>query len=190
MSSSSAVRRSLRRIKPEKRLSQLNQRDRSSLTFVESLTRPPAGLLLDTTVYIDELQGRLSRRAEMVLRAAQLWHSTVTEAELASILGILDPRHKDTPSVTSEVLAVLEGRPSHRILNPDGEVWREAGILAGVLARLQGYGKSDRRRTLNDALIFLSAAKQGCAVLTRNVADFDLLMQLAPFGRVVFYEAV
>lgn len=190
MSSSSPLRRSLRRLKPDKHLSQLHPRLRSSLTFVESLTSPPGDVLLDTTVYIDELQGRLPRSVEAVLRASQLWHSTVTEAELAAILGILDPRHKDTSSVNRQVQALLQGRPSHRTLNPDEDVWREAGILAGLLARLQGYGKSERRRTLNDALIFLSAAKQGCTVLTRNVADFDLLLQLAPFGKVLFYNIV
>jgi predicted nucleic acid-binding protein len=81
----------------------------------------------------------------------------------------------------------VDRRPAHRILNPDREVWREAGILAGLLARLQRYGKSEKRRALNNALIFLSAAKNGCAVLTRNISDFDLLAQLAS-GRVVFYD--
>ena len=70
----------------------------------------------------------------------------------------------------------------------DRDVWREAGVLAGLLARLQGYGRRERRKALNDALIFLTAAKNGCAVLTRNLADFDLLMQLDPRGRAIFYQ--
>jgi predicted nucleic acid-binding protein len=85
-----------------------------------------------------------------------------------------------------QVLVSVEPRPDHRILNPDREIWREAGILGGLLARLQDYGKAEQRRALNYALIFLSAAKNGCAVLTRNISDFDLLMQLAP-EKVVFY---
>jgi hypothetical protein len=36
-------------------------------------------------------------------------------------------------------------------------------------------------------LIFLSAAKAGLTVLTRNLSDFDLLLQLAPYGKVLFY---
>ena len=67
-------------------------------------------------------------------------------------------------------------------------MWREAGILAGLLARLQGYGKSEQRKALNDALIFLTAAKSGCIVLTRNLSDFDLLMQLDLRGQAIFYE--
>jgi hypothetical protein len=51
-----------------------------------------------------------------------------------------------------------------------------------VLARTQGYGKEQRRRVLNDALLFETARKHGCAVLTRNMVDFDLLQQLDPSG--------
>ena len=65
--------------------------------------------------------------------------------------------------------------------------WCEGGILAGLLARPQTYGKTEQRRALNDALIFLTAAKNGCTVLTRNIWDFDLLMQLSS-GKVVFYD--
>jgi predicted nucleic acid-binding protein len=175
-------------LKPEKHLAQLKPRDRSALPFLDPLKRSFPKLLLDTTVYIDELQGRFPRHAEVALHTSELWHTTVTEAELAAIAGLLEPRHKDTPQVIEQVALLIEKRPSHRVLNPDEEIWREAGILAGLLARLQHYGKSEQRRVLNDALIFLSAAKYGCVVLTRNVADFDFLMQLAPFGKAVFYE--
>jgi predicted nucleic acid-binding protein len=59
-----------------------------------------------------------------------------------------------------------------------------------LLARLQRYGKTERRKALNDALIFLTAARNGCVVLTRNVADFDLLMQLDAKGQAVFYDSL
>ena len=38
--------------------------------------------------------------------------------------------------------------------------------------------------------IFLTAAKNGCAVLTRNLSEFDLLMQLDAKGQAIFYETV
>jgi hypothetical protein len=41
---------------------------------------------------------------------------------------------------------------------------------------------------LNGALLFETARKRGCAVLTRNVVDFDLLQQLDPSGRIMFYR--
>jgi len=190
LSSKSAVEESLRRIKPEKRLAQLMPRDRSRLVFFGAINHSHPQFLLDTTAYIDEMQGRFPSASESVFRSQVLWHSTVAEAEVAVLLGRLDPRHPDTPQARSRLIALLEKLPSHRILNPDARVWREAGILAGTLARLQHYGKSESRRVLNDALIYLSAAYNGLAVLTRNMMDFDFLLQLAPLGKVVFYDRV
>jgi len=190
LSSSSAFQQSLRRLKPEKRVKSLAYRDRSQLTFLSSLKPPLPKLLLDTTVYIDALQGRLRDDVEIALRAGSLWHSSVTEAELAALAGLLHPTHPDTPHVIAQVSASMDLRPSHRILTPDRDTWREAGILAGLLARLQQYSKNDQRKVLNDALIFLTAARNGCVVLTRNVLDFDLLMQLDPRGHAVFYDSL
>ena len=190
MSSSGAFQQSLRRLKPEKRRKGLKYRDRSQLRFLSSLKPPFPKLLLDTTVYIDALQGRLPDDAEIALRTASLWHSSVTEAELAALAGLLDPAHPETAGVIAKVADSVELRPGHRILAPDRDTWREAGILAGLLARLQNYGKSERRRVLNNALIFLTAGRNGCVVLTRNVSDFDLLMQLDAKGQAVFYDSV
>src|SRR5437016_6775139 len=61
----------------------------------------------------------------------------------------------------------------------------DLGILSGTLARLQGYKSDQRRRVLNDALLFATARKHGCSVLTRNVVDFDFLQQLDPSGKVL-----
>lgn len=180
--------RTLRRLKPGKRLSRLKARAQSELEFMESVGKAPRKLLYDTTVYIDILQNRFPRTGDSMLRASEAWHSPVTEAELAAAVGLLDPADPGTAAIVEQIVAVVERRPSHRTLTPDAEAWREAGILAGVLARLQGYGQDQRRRALNDALLFASARKHGCAVLTRNTADFDLLQQLDPSGRVIFYK--
>jgi len=123
-----------------------------------------------------------------MLRAAEAWHSPVTEAELAATCGLLDPAHAQRRGIMEQVVAVIERRPSHRTLATDSEIWREAGILSGTLARLQGYKSDQRRRVLNDALLFATARKHGCFVLTRNVLDFDFLQQLDPSGKVLFYR--
>jgi predicted nucleic acid-binding protein len=187
LSSSPGFRRILRQLKAAERKTSLRQRERSELPFVIRASSIPK-LLLDTTVYIDELQGKLPTDVELVIRSGSLWHSTVTEAELSALAGLLDPQHPETARALEQVSASIEQRPSHRIVNPDREVWREAGVVAGLLARLQQYRRAEQRRALNDALIFLSAAKAGLAVLTRNISDFDLLMQLVPQGKAVFYE--
>ena len=190
MSSSAVFQQSLRRLKPEKHQKGLTYRDRSQLRFLSNLQPPFPKLLLDTTVYIDALQGRLPEYVDDALRPGSLWHSTVTEAELAALSGLLDPTHPETEGVIAQVAASIDLRPTHRILTPDRDIWREAGILAGLLARLQGYGKNERRKALNDALILLTAAKNGCVVLTRNILEFDLLMQLDTRGQAIFYDAL
>jgi predicted nucleic acid-binding protein len=145
-------------------------------------------ILLDTTVYVDQLQGRLPLAVEATLDSANIWHSAVSECEMSVLLGLLDPAHPHTSHTMEEIAASIEARSPNRIVTPDRDAWREAGILAGLLARIQQYGKADQRHVLNDALIYTSAAKAGLTVLTRNVADYDLLMQLAPHGHAIFYD--
>ena len=67
---------------------------------------------------------------------------------------------------------------------PDATLW---GVVAGTLARTQGYQPQQRNACLNDALIFLTAAKAGLAVLTSNRDEFDLIQQLTPEGRFIGY---
>ena len=162
-------------------------RDRSLPPFLGGLPRPLPKLLLDTTVYLDELQGRLPQEAEVFLPFAKVWYSTVTEAELMAFSGLLSRSHSGTRKAVQQAVASVERRPAHRILNPDREVWRAAGILAGLIARLQQYGKQEQWRALSDALILLSAEKHGFVVLARNTSDCDLLMRLAPKSKPIFY---
>jgi predicted nucleic acid-binding protein len=179
---------SLRHFKPEKRGKPLQRRHDSELEFIETTTFRPAKLLYDTTVYIDILQRRFPRAGEFMLRAVEAWHSAVSEAELAAACGMLEPTHPGTRNVVEEITAVIDQRPIQRTITPDRATWREAGILSGLLARLQGYSKDQRRHVLNDALVYVTARRFGCAVLTRNISDFDFLQQLDPFGNVVFYR--
>jgi predicted nucleic acid-binding protein len=179
----------LRRFKPEKHRTQLQARAESELEFIDTTDSRPSKLLYDTTVYIDILQGRFPQNGELMLRATEAWHSPVTEAELAATCGLLEPAHSQTREIIEQVVAVIDRRPGYRAITPDSEIWREAGILSGTLDWLQGgYGRDQRRRVLNDALLFASARKHGCAVLTRNVIDFDFLQQLDASGKVLFYR--
>lgn len=122
-----------------------------------------------------------------MLRTADAWHSPVTEAELAVLAGSLDPAHPNTRRAIDEIAVSISQRAPHRTIVPDAVVWREAGILSGILARVQGYDKGQRRRLMNDALLYVTARRHGCTILTRNIGDFDFLQQLDPAGRVMFY---
>ena len=185
---SSEFQATLRRLKPEKHRQALKPRAESDLDFHDSGRHRAAKLLYDTTVYVDILQNRFPQDGERMLRATEAWHSPVTEAELTAACGMLDPAHAGTAQIVERIQKVIARRSTYRIIIPDADIWREAGILSGVLARLQGYGKQQCQRILNDALLFASARKYGCAVLTRNLADFDFLQQLNPSGRVLSYQ--
>ena len=114
---------------------------------------------------------------------------TVTESELAALAGLLDPAHRDTAQAIAQVAASIDSRPAHRFSRRIGRHGREAGILVGLRAQLQRYGKGERRKALDDALILLTAARSGCVVFTRNASEFDLLMQLDAAGQTVFCDA-
>jgi predicted nucleic acid-binding protein len=107
------------------------------LAFLGQSSRLPSKLLYDTTVYIDILQGTFPRDGEIALRTADAWHSTVTAAELCAPIGSLNPAHPGTGEVVRQLTAAIERRPVHRTIAPDREIWLEAGLLTGVLARLQ-----------------------------------------------------
>lgn len=185
---SSDFERTLRRLKPDKQRKKLEPREESEFDFLGVSSDKPRSLLYDTTVYIDVLQGRFPSNGQAMLRAADAWHSTVAESELVSICALLDPAHADTRNVIKEIKGIVDRMPPHRTIAPDREVWRDAGVLAGTIARLQRIAKADQRRILNDALIFATARKHGHTVLTRNIVDFDFLRQLDPSGRVLFYR--
>lgn len=185
---SSELTMTIRRIKPEKRTESLKRREMSQLPLLVRTSAPPPKLLYDTTVYIDILQDRFPKEGDLVLRASDAWHCTVTEAELVAPIGFLDPNHPDTEAAVKQIIATVEKIPAHRTLQPDREIWLEAAILSGVLARLQNYDENNRKRVLNDALLFSTARKHGLTVLTRNIIDFDFLQQVEPTGRVLFYE--
>jgi len=104
------------------------------------------------------------------------------------VVGLLDPAHPNTRRITNEIAVSIDKRAIYRTIVPDVVVWREAGILSGILSRVQGFDKGQRRRLMNDALLFVTARRHGCTLLTRNVSDFDLMQQLEPAGRVMFYR--
>ena len=158
------------------------------LPFVEAGARSPASILLDTCVYIDEMQGRLPAEAERLFEASQINHSAIAVQELMFSMGALDPRDRRTRRAIDTIERTLDLMPPYRLFAPDLGVLATAAVHAGILARVQGYARDDRKRALNDCVLFLQALKLGLTVLTRNVRDFDLLLQLRPEGRVLFYR--
>lgn len=63
-----------------------------------------------------------------------------------------------------------------------------AALLSGIVCRLQGYAAGHRFRALHACVLLLHAQKLGLTLLTANVADFDILVQLVRSGRILFYR--
>lgn len=145
--------------------------------------------MLDTTVYIDAQRAAgLPPELASRIASAPLIHSAVALGELAANLGLLDPTHPGTPGVRTVIEETLERVQPERIVAPSAEAWLEGSLVCGVLARIQGLAGADRRKLLNDALIFLGAAEAGAVLVSRNRADFDLLLRFRPDIGVWLYD--
>lgn len=178
--------RSLRRIKPEKWIGTLPPRNANELDFVEdaALFGPP--LLLDTCVYLDNLQGRLPAAAKALLRTRPVRHVSVVLGELTHYFGRLPPTPQNQVGFASLTQA-LNFIEAHHVREPSVGVSLEAGILSGLVFRLGGFQAGQEVAALIDATIYLHALEHGQAVLTRNRNDFDRMNQIMPAGRVLFY---
>ena len=143
--------------------------------------------MLDITVYIDRLQGKISAELRQFLEDGTYEHSCIAFQEMMVSLGSLNPRDPRTKKTIDIVGSMLASVNPERIYVPDVEVSIEGALLAGTLARIQGYGREHRARAVNDCTLFLQSQKLGTTLLTRNYADFDILLQMIPPGRVLFY---
>ncbi|MCJ2050146.1 type II toxin-antitoxin system VapC family toxin [Methylobacterium sp. J-070] len=184
------LRGALRRRKPDKRSIRLVPRPQHEAAddwtaFDEAA---PLALVLDTGVYIHSAAGRLPEDLQGRIERALLFHCAVALAELAVGVAASDPVGPNWPALRDHYAELFGQIPDTRLLTPDAQTYADAGILAGTLARLQGYQSHQRTACLADALIFLTAARAGLPVLTANRDDFDLLQQLAPEGRFLAYE--
>jgi hypothetical protein len=166
----------------------LMRRPDKALPFVNDGELAGQPLLLDTCVYIDQMQNRAPDLVEQLIEARQVNHSTVAIQELMHTVGVLEPSDPRTGSVVKTIRGQIEAMPDHRVFAPDAEVLGRAALLSGMLSRLQGYARDARLKALQDCILFLQAQKLGFIVLTANLIDFDYLLQLVPTGRALFYR--
>lgn len=171
---------------------QLVRRPDAELPFDPALVPPGAALLPDSCFYIDALKGLVPPEVTILVRAPTrpLLHSTVCRAELAAGAAKLPPADPRTPASRARIAAMLARMPAERLVQPSPAAWDQAGMLAGTLARTQGLAKGAHLALLLDAAILLTALEQRAVVLTANVGDFDLLLQLRPTAQVLLYRLV
>jgi predicted nucleic acid-binding protein len=168
----------------------LARRTNDQLPFVNTDLGDGQALLLDTCVYIDLMQNRSPQLLDDLIARRQVNHSTVAIQELMHTVGALQPSDARTPRVIALIRKHIRAMPRHRILAPDSEILGRAALLAGILCRLQGYEKDGKLRALQDCVLFLQAQKLGLVTLTANVNDYDILLQLLPTGRALFYQQI
>ncbi len=132
-------------------------------------------VLFDSSIYISAL--RRSDEVALALRLfashSPLWLSAVVLEELYA--GATDrDRH-----VVERLERDLDR--AKRILVPKLSDWTQVGrVLARLVAKYQ-YEKIGQGRMTNDALIAVSAGRQGITVITANKRDFSRLAEFRPF---------
>ena len=180
--------RPLERHDPAKYVRTLRYRERDKLPFDVGAISAGAILMLDATVYIDAQKAKLPSDLRALIAGAEIRHSAVALGEIAANLGALDPAHPGTAAIISALRETLARAEPERTVSPSSDAWIEGSVIAGILARIQGFPQPARRKLLNDALIFLSAAEADAVLVSRNIKDMDLLLQLKPDVRVLLYD--
>jgi predicted nucleic acid-binding protein len=132
-------------------------------------------LVLDSSIYISAL--RSGEDAALTLRRldpeAAVWLSAVVLEELYAGVSVSDRRLVERLEHDFE--------RTRRILVPSLNDWTQAGKVLARLAAEYGYERIARARLTNDALIAMSAARQGITVITANERDFARLARFRPF---------
>lgn len=166
----------------------LAHRPKADLPFDPLQVSARLSLLFDATVYIDQLKGQLPTSIINLMASRTILHGAPALAELAVTIGALDPADRRTQATLIPIVEMLTRINPSRIIAPSYEVWLEAAVMAGILARTQAIPKQDRRKFLSDTLLFLQAADTGSVMVSRNSRDLDLLLQLKPRVRVLLYD--
>jgi len=182
--------RALRRYRPDKHSAILHHRDESDLAYVEreNLVGPP--LLLDTCVYLHVLRGKTPQKVDSLLETRLLFHSATAIGELTYRFGARVAGNLREKAAREKLAVAIRRIPGHRVVAPTVAIWGEAGILAGLRARLGGFTQLANQSMLNDALLFLQALAIGAIVLTENAGDYDIFEQIHPNGRALYYRAL
>jgi len=131
-------------------------------------------ILFDSSVYIDALRpgGDTALLTQRWAKESPLWLSSV----------VLEELYAGSKPADRRILEKLEHDfdKTERLLVPNLGDWTSAGRTLGAIAQAHGYEKIGKARLTNDALIAISAARNGIKVLTINARDYALLARFCP----------
>jgi predicted nucleic acid-binding protein len=131
--------------------------------------------LFDSALYIAALRrgDPLSRSTGGIAGEAPIWLSAV----------VLEELYAGASAQALDLVSELERefKEEDRILVPTADDWAQAGRVLARLAAGYGYEAIGRGRLTNDALIAISAGRQGILVVTTNAQDFRRLAEFCAF---------
>jgi predicted nucleic acid-binding protein len=135
--------------------------------------------LFDSSIYISAL--RRGDEAVVALRRfaadAPLWLSAVVLEELYA--GAADRNRNVVERLERDF------DRAKRILVPNQSDWTQVGRVLARLAAKYHYEQIGQGRLTNDALIAISAGRQGITVITANQRDFRRLAEFRDFRWLV-----
>lgn len=184
----SEVKTVLRRNDPRRLTKPLPRRNADALSIDPDAIPSGAPVLLDTTVYIDQLKGHLPPEIDLLVARCTIFHAAVARAELVYSIGALNPADPRTPAQRTLLEETLDRMLPFRCLSPSDRDWLEAALLTGILARTQSLDDAQRRALLNDALLLMTARGIGAVTISRNTRDMDWLTALRPDAKVLLYS--
>ncbi len=124
--------------------------------------------VLDTNVYVDFWERGLHSETVRAIHAAfVVRHAAVVLSELR--------RGARTQQARRTVESLY--RIATEVWAPNADDWWEAGKLVRDLGDRQTWDIHKRREFQNDALLALTARRQGALLITSNRSDFRLLEQ-------------
>jgi predicted nucleic acid-binding protein len=133
-------------------------------------------LLFDTSIYITALRtgaaGNLNLR--QLAAGSPVWLSSVVLEELYA--GV-NPR--DTKIVERLERDFTKAR---RVVVPSLSDWALTGKVLARFSSEYDYEEIGKARLTNDALLAMSAGRQGITIVTANRRDFARLAKLRPFS--------
>jgi predicted nucleic acid-binding protein len=131
--------------------------------------------LFDTSIYISAL-----RRGDDAVLALRRF---ATEAPVWLSAIVLEELYAGAADGNRHVVERLERDfdRAKRILVPNLSDWTQAGRVLARLAAKYHYEKIGQGRLTNDALIAISAGRQGVTVITANERDFRRLAEFRTF---------
>lgn len=129
--------------------------------------------ILDTGVYIGHWEaGLYDELLSDIRKTFVVRHSAVVLSELR--------RGARSPAARQRVDGLF--RLARIVWEPNAADWWEAGLLVREVGDRQGWEVKKRREFQNDALIALTARRQGATVVTPNRTDFSLLRSRLNIG--------